>query len=61
MPGYNSKCPNCNPCMVCHGTGQVERTHNVDPAKFKVVKVKEQCPHCGGRGGTPGPGPHNHS
>jgi DnaJ-class molecular chaperone len=57
MPGYNPNCPNCHKCPTCRGDGTIDTTKS---ERGIVHKVRVTCPACDGRGGKPGPGPHNH-
>ena len=58
MPGYNPNCPNCFKCLTCKGNGSLEETRM---SGGKVWKERVTCRTCGGRGGKPGAGSHNHS
>lgn len=57
MPGYDPSCQNCFKCMTCKGDGTVERTRS---ERGQVIKERVTCSTCGGVGGKPGAGTHNH-
>lgn len=58
MPGYDPRCPNCHRCSRCQGDGTVKE-RRYDSGKSYEERVT--CPSCNGRGGSVGPGPHNHN
>jgi len=57
MASYDPNCPNCFKCLVCRGNGTVDETRM---SNGKVWKERVTCKTCGGRGGKPGAGKHNH-
>lgn len=62
MPGYNPRCGNCFKCMTCRGNGSYEETRSGQrpDGTYAVWKETVTCRTCGGRGGKPGAGSHDH-